>query len=154
MNRFDLYSVKKSKAKNSKEELQVQVAVCDYIRLRYPGIIFESSLAGINMTIGQRVQIARTRSGSYPDLCIDEARGGYFGLRIEIKKLGESISKKDGSYKSTHLINQSKIIDALKLNGYFSGFFFGIDECIKVVDWYMSNPKTIIMSRAEFAQIK
>lgn len=74
--------------------------------------------------------------GRLPDLFIAEPKGGYCGLFIEIK--AESIFNKNGTRKtSTHLKEQSNMLDKLTNKGYCAVFGCGWDECKKIIDNYL-----------------
>lgn len=115
--------------------------------------------AGMELTNNQRIKMMAMRSDDgQPDISIDFPSRGYHGLRIELKKEGTVIYKKDGtlrkaSYKRTYKKNGKLFIktgdhiqeqvDALKkynANGYLARFAIGYDNAIKLIDWYMERP--------------
>jgi hypothetical protein len=59
-----------------KQEENLQVAVCQYLRLQYPLVIFMSDIAsGLRLSIGQAVKSKKLRSSrGQPDLFIAESR--------------------------------------------------------------------------------
>ena len=121
-------------------EKDLHLMVCRYIQARYPSVIFTSDPSGMRVTIGLRVEIKKKRCQGYkiPDLIIDEPRGGYHGLRMEIKRSPSELYDRNGNYRKTeHIQEQAKAIDRLKELGYFAAFACGWDECIKVIDHYM-----------------
>ena len=63
-------------------EKELQKMVCEYIKLKYPNVLFNSDMAGIKLTIGQAIQSKNLRShNGFPDLAIYEPK----------KKLGRVI---------------------------------------------------------------
>lgn len=121
-----------------------QIRLCDYIRDKYPDTIFNSDLSGIRVGKGLANKIKKMHSeNGIPDLNIDEPRGGWFGLKIELKATGNSPFRKTGMLKDDeHLRKQWKILIRLSNKGYFTGFCTGYEEAKLVVDWYMSLPAT------------
>ena len=121
------------------KEKQLHQSVCDYIRWKYPKVLFFSELSGsMRLSIGQATQLKRLRSNrGFPDLICFEPRGGRFGLFIEIKAEGEVLKKKNGEYKTEHLQEQHDVIVKLNELGYCATFGVGIDDCVLIIDNYM-----------------
>jgi len=121
-----------------KAEENLQIAVCNYLRLQYPNILFNSDLSGIKLTMGQAVKAKKLRSSKgFPDLVIYEPRGRYCGLFIELKREGERITNKKGELISYRLKEQDEIIQKLNLKGYLACFAIGFDEAKKIIDMYL-----------------
>ncbi len=142
------------------KESDLQVKVADYIRLKYPNVLFHSDFgSGIKMTKGQAIKQKRQNGGrrGWPDLFIAEPRelttfdvktnrdvptGKFYrGLFIELKKEGTRIRKKDGSPASKHIAEQDAMLKALWLRGYQTFFAVGFDEAKKIIDWYLGGEK-------------
>jgi hypothetical protein len=122
-----------------KKEENLHIAICNYLKLQYPNVIFTSEASGVRMTIGQAVKLKRMRSGGkLPDLWILEPRGGYHGLFLEIK--AEGILKKDGGYKTKHIEQQADTIMDLQDKGYAATFVVGFDDAQGTIDDYMALP--------------
>jgi len=128
-------------ARNEEAE---QIAICDYLRLQYPIVIFNSDHSGIRVGQGLANKVKRLHSeNGIPDLNIDEPRGGWFGLKIEMKATGVSVWRKNGMLKDNeHLRKQWKMLMRLDQKGYCTGFCSGFDAAKAVIDWYMSLPLT------------
>ena len=93
--------------KPKQTEAQLHNMVCDYIRTKYPNVIFNSDLSGIKLTIGQATKLKSLRSSrAFPDIAIYEPRGGYHGLFIEMKAEGTKLLKRDGSMATEHIKEQ------------------------------------------------
>ena len=115
----------------SEEKLQAEVV--RYIQLQYPKAKYCASLGGIYT--GPRQASKSKRTGyqrGFPDLQICEARGGRFGLFIELKTLKGRATKV-----------QMEWIDALTERGYHAEICKGIDEIIKCIDDYMNKDLTV-----------
>jgi hypothetical protein len=124
-------------------EAQIQKAVCDYIRLQYPDVIFISDTSGLKTSIGVATQLKSLRScRGIPDLIILQPNLPYHGLMIEIKRSRDELLNKSGSIKnSPHIKEQIKILTRLTEMGYFCTFGCGFDECKQIIDKYLStNP--------------
>ena len=65
----------------------------------------------------------------YPDLILDIAKGGYHGLRIELKKLKGSRTEPE----------QIERLDMLNAEGYYAVIAKGFDEAIAVIEGYMAG---------------
>ena len=70
-----------------------------------------------------------------PDLTLPVARGGYFGLYIELK----------ADEKGKVSKNQEEWIKALRDQGYRAGVCYGADQAISVIKKYLSLPKPEIV---------
>jgi rhodanese-related sulfurtransferase len=71
----------------------------------------------------------------YPDMQLDIAKGGYFGLRLELKQE----DKKKGRITP----EQQTRLELLHDNGYYSVKAWGHDEAIRAIKLYMLLPNTI-----------
>ena len=114
-------------------------AVCDYIRLQYPDVIFNTDLSGAGkLTIGQATALKALRSGrGFPDLVIYEPRDDYHGLFLELKKEGTRIWNKKLVGATPHIEEQAQMIDKLEDRGYRAVFAVGFDEAKKIIDNYL-----------------
>jgi len=121
-----------------RKEDSLQMAVCNYIRYQYPGVLFNSDMSGLNLTIGQAIRAKKMRSESgFPDIVIYERKGCYSGLFMELKT--DSPFLKDGITlsKNDHLQQQQSIMDKLKKQGFYARFVIGFDDAKKCIDAYM-----------------
>jgi hypothetical protein len=124
-------------------EAQIQKAVCDYLRLQYPDVIFISDTSGLKTSIGVAKQLKSLRScRGIPDLIILQPNPPYHGLIIEIKRSADEVFKKDGTLRSsTHIKEQANLLTKLNELDYFCTFGCGFDECKQIIDKYLStNP--------------
>ena len=115
-------------------------AVCDYIRLQYPDVIFNTDLSGsTKLTVGQAVALKSLRSGrGFPDIVIYEPRAGYHGLFLELKQEGTKLCKKNGMPTTPHIMEQFDMITNLQNRGYFAEFAVGLYEAKTIIDNYLS----------------
>ena len=127
-----------------KKEESLHVAVCKYIKLQYPDLIFSSENGGIRLTMGQSVKAKSLRSqAKLPDLWILEPRGGYCGLLIELKK--ESVWLRDGSLsKNKHVQAQAAVLTRLRKKGYLAVFSCGLNATKIIIDAYMKREIKVV----------
>lgn len=145
---------KKKNKKPVKHEEKIQIRLCEYVRVKYPHVIFECDLAsGTKLTIGQAVKAKAMRSNrGMPDFRIFHKSSGYSGLFLELKKEGEKLKltrdskalikgdykiRKAGDWADIHIEEQFNVIAALRTEGYYAAFAIGLDAAIKYVDSYM-----------------
>ena len=100
-------------------EAELQMAVADYLRMRYSDVIFRSDYgSGLKLTMGQAVRQKRMNGGqrAFPDMAIFEPVPRYadgdcdhewHGLLIELKKEGTRLKKKNGEWASQHIAEQA-----------------------------------------------
>lgn len=112
--------------------------LCNYIRTNFPHVVFLSDASGLKMTMGQAIKWGKLKSSrGIPDLIILQPRGIYHGLMIELKKTGEKIVKKDGTYKTDHLKEQAEVLSKLQAQGYYATFAIGFTQARDIVIEYM-----------------
>lgn len=117
-----------------KTEAELQTAVVNYIKRRWPYVRYCASLGGqYQKHISQRKKAKATGYvAGFPDLQILSARGGYFGLFIEIK-----LNK--NCYPSQ--VQKDWISDLLD-RGYYAEVCKGYDQCIETLENYFINERT------------
>jgi len=121
-------------------EYDLQVAVCEYLNLQYPKLMYTSdTIASIKLTPQQASRNKKIQKDGFkmPDVLIFEPRSKFHGLFIELKV--DSPWKKDGTLKKNeHLEGQWKTILDLVSKGYYADFATGFDEAKEKIDWYMN----------------
>ena len=124
---------------NTETNLHIKIAY--YIKHTYPDVIFTSESSGIKLSIGQAVMLKKMRSGrALPDLMLFEARKGFNGMFLEIKKEGTSIYKKNGEIKrDKHLKEQEEVLRRLTDKGFFAKFVVGYKNAVALIDYYLGN---------------
>lgn len=139
---------------NSEHNLYEQVA--RYLQLQYPDVIYRFDIAAdLKLTPGQAAKHKRLHpERGYPDLFIAKPKevkvktvlgSGYSlveikplgGLYIEIKKDGEKLTKKDGSWRTPHIAEQAEALEKLRARGYKAEFGVGFSECKQIIDEYL-----------------
>lgn len=133
---------------NSEHNLYEQIA--RYLQLQYPNVIYRFDIAAdLKLTMGQAAKHKRLHpERGYPDLFIAESStniwnspvrewGLHFGLYIEIKKDGEKLTKKDGSWRTPHIAEQAEMLERLRQAGYRAEFGVGFSECKQIIDEYL-----------------
>lgn len=124
------------------KESDLQVMVADYLRLRYPSVLFHSDFgSGIKLTQGQAMKQKRQNGGrrGWPDMFVAEPRGRWKGLFIELKKEGTRVFKKNGDFASEHIAEQNIMLIDLSARGYCAEFAVGFDEAKKLIDDYLGD---------------
>ena len=96
----------------------------------YPELwMLNGSLNGVRLTIGQAVKAkASGMKKGYPDIGLDVSRGGYHGLRIELKK---------SNGKPT--AEQKEWAGRFRDQGYLARFCYGSDMAKKVIIAYLKG---------------
>lgn len=129
-------------------ESELQIAVADYLRLRYPSVLFHSDYgSGVRLTIGQAVRQKRQNGGrrAWPDMFIAKPKYEvarvmkYAGLMLELKKEGARLYKKNGEPASEHIAEQAQVLEKLREEGYAAEFAVGFDEAKKIIDDYLGG---------------
>jgi hypothetical protein len=121
-------------------EQEIHIAICKYIKLQYPKVLFTSESSGLRVTMNQARKLKSMRScAGLPDIMIFEPRKNYYGLFLEVKRDGTKVYKKDGDIRQDkHLQEQEEILHQLKQRGYFAEFVVGFDEAKSIIDFYFS----------------
>ena len=121
-------------------ERQLHQSVCDYLRYKYPKVMFNSDLSGsMKLTIGQASAMKRLRSNrAFPDLSIYYPNRGWHGCFVELKDGGEKLYNKKGELKTEHLKEQEACMVRLRELGYKAEFAIGIDQAIELIDRYLN----------------
>jgi len=96
----------------------------------YPELwLLNGSLNGVRFTIGQAVKAkASGMKKGYPDIGLDVSRGGYHGLRIELKKSNGNPT-----------VEQKEWAGRLREQGYLARFCYGSDMAKKVIVAYLKG---------------
>lgn len=71
----------------------------------------------------------------------------YYGLALELKTEGTSVIMKIGPRKGRlstdkHIQEQAVMLKALIKRGYYANFAVGLDDAIRLIDWYFKRPQT------------
>lgn len=130
-----------------KPERILQLQLSQWLKAQYRDVWFNLDTSGDfkgKQAINQAKQNKKMRTGSkWPDMFIAEARGGYFGLYIELKVT--TPFKKDGTIKASkddHLKKQAEKLDGLNARGYMACFGIGLESSMATIKMYLSQPLT------------
>lgn len=121
-------------------EKAIHKAICKYIDLAYPDVIYTSDASGLRLSMGLRVQMKAIRCNNYviPDLIILNPAGTQHGLLLEVKKDKNEVYRKDGEMRQDeHIKSQAKVLFRLEQLGYRAEFACGFDHAKSIIDEYM-----------------
>lgn len=124
---------------NRHEEYQLQKAVCRYLDLQHPNVLYLSdTIASVKLTMPQaaRNKAIQKQGFKCPDLLILEPRDGYHGLFIELK-VKSPYKKNGGLLKNEHLEGQWKTIEKLNRKGFKACFSWSFDQTKEIIDNYL-----------------
>jgi len=117
----------------------VQEKAITYLQWTYPDTRYCASLGGIRTGYKQAVKAKRTGyKKGFPDLQICEARGGYFGMYIEIK-----------THKGYPTKEQKEWIKYLNEKNYYAVVAKGLPMVLDEIDKYMKQNET-----KKYAEVK
>lgn len=112
-----------------------------------------ADMRGINLVHHANERVCSARSGAifkkmgvrsgYPDLSLQEARGGYFGLYMELK---QKRSYTPSEMKTKTWLAQREWLTRLATEHYYAVMCFGWDEARKIVEMYRAWPTTTFFS--------
>lgn len=128
-----------------KQEEQIHIALCKYIQLQYPNVIFTTESSGLRLTMRAAVVAKQCRNPKvgWCDIILLEARGGYHGLLIEVKKDESQLLTKKGVPKTDkHNMEQQSFARNADSKGYRYLYACGLDMGIEIVNDYMALPST------------
>lgn len=140
-------------------EFSHQVAVCRYLNLQYPDVLYLSdTIANLKLTPQQQARNNQIQKKDFrcPDILVLEPAGKYSGLFIELKtetpftKNGQLKKQKVSVYKTIrgtrvkvgeydHLQEQQKSINKLVKKGYFACFSWDVKMTISIIDDYFNQ---------------
>lgn len=107
-------------------EDRLQTNFIKYLALKYPKTRYCASLGGIRTSFKQAIKAkANGYVKGFPDVQICEAKGGFFGLFIELK------------YKGYPTKEQKSWIEDLNKLGYKAVVAKGLDQACDVLNDYM-----------------
>lgn len=115
-------------------ESHEQILVVAHARTFHPDVVIAAVPNGgaRRKTEAARLKLEGVLPG-YPDLLVDEARGGWYGLRIEMKRA-------DGKGRTSKA--QTEILERLGRAGYLPVVCAGAAEAIAELEFYLALPLT------------
>lgn len=115
-------------------EDQEQASLIEWARLKGIDLVHNANQRQCTPRQGSRLKDLGLAPG-YPDLTLNEARGGYFGLFIELKQKRHYT---DCERQARSWLAQSEWLTKLANNHYFAIRCFGWDHAREVVEMYVS----------------
>jgi rhodanese-related sulfurtransferase len=107
---------------------------CELHRHRYPDLAWVYAIPNggkRHKAVAGKLKAEGVRRG-YPDIGLDVARGGFFGLRIELKRqVGGRVTE-----------TQAAWITRLRQQGYFADVAEGWERASELLRWYVALPAT------------
>ena len=134
--------MKQPTKRKKQPEYELQKAVCQYLSLQYPTVLFLSdTVASLKLTYQQQVRNSSIQKKGFhcPDLIILQPNKYFFGLFIELKT--QTPFKLNGQIKTSqndHLKNQYNTIEKLNSMEYYAGFAWSFEQAKKIIDEYLS----------------
>jgi hypothetical protein len=125
-----------------KPEERVQYALVQWFQMQYPRKLWFTNILSGGMYLTPRQGRKFKLLGAprkFPDFYVDEPVGKYHGLRIEIKKDGERLKKRNGEWASEHIKEQSEMLERYRERGYYADFAIGFDQAKQIVEHYFAN---------------
>ena len=124
------------------DEKTLHRQVCEYLKIAYPNVLFNTDLSGaFRLTIGQAKALKKLRSNKgWPDIQICEPRNGYAGLFIELKAPDVKMKKvKSDEWSTPHIQEQAEMLEKLRQRGYCAEFSIGFDMTKTIIDNYLKK---------------
>lgn len=122
-----------------RSEESLQLAVCKYIKLQYPSVIFTAEASGLNKSKAAAGKAKMMRSSSkLPDLWILEPKDGFHGLLLEFK-LNSPYLIDNSLRKQPHIQEQNKMLHRLRSKGYYATFIWRFEDAKNIIDNYMTD---------------
>ena len=122
------------------KEYDEQVAVFQWAQWsRLPGIdLLYATLNGVRLPIGLAVKMSKAGLKRGPlDINLDVARGGFHGLRIEMKRIKGGVETRE----------QFVWAKRLRDEGYQAFVCPGAGSAIAMIEHYLRQPRTVVNQR-------
>ena len=110
--------------------LQVACYRLSNFYIKTPLVIHVANERKTNIRRGQKLKAQGVTAG-VPDLMIDEARGGYLGLRVELKTKGDKVSRA-----------QKFMLAWYTYKGYYAAVVWNTEAYEELLTWYVSLDPT------------
>ncbi len=118
------------------KEYDEQTTVFEWAKwCKLPGIdMLYATLNGVRLPIGLAVKMSKAGLKRGPlDINLDVARGGYFGLRIEMKRITGGVESKEQREWGKRLLTE----------GYQAFVCPGANSAIAMIEHYLKQPRTV-----------
>ena len=129
-------------------ESQLHSQICQYLKLQYPKVLFNTDMSGIKLTIGQAAKAKKLRSNNgFPDIVIYECHESWpngelyksFALFLEVKKCSPFKKNSFELLKNEHIEMQAEMHKILESKGYECHFVWTFDMAKEIIDNYLKN---------------
>lgn len=121
------------------------MAVCKYLTLQYPKVLFRSDSGGIYKTRTQAGIYSTLQSGrGHPDLLIihRHSLGSFYnGLAIEFKKNEKEATNPTGRKAREHLAEQMNMLEIYSKQGFDAHIAWNFEMAKNIIDKYMHHEK-------------
>ena len=115
-------------------EYVLQCQCIQWLRWQYPDVLFTSVPAGMKAHKIHAIKMKMMGyNKGYPDICIEEPRANYHGMRVELKT-EEYRNRKNGGLST----DQIWWIDQLQKRAYWVKVCYNLDEFVEAVTDYMT----------------
>lgn len=131
------YNTQRRVARKVPLEKTEGIGLTSWVKSHYPDVIW-AHVANEN----QERKIAEGLLKGYPDYVLNEARGGYHGLYIELKR------RKGGTVSA----EQKKVGKTMTERGYLWLVAKGMPEGKAIVQWYMNQDVTPVTKVEPFPE--
>lgn len=139
---------------NHKEFNQVAIPLSEWLQAK--NILFRFDIADGLLTKPQAIRMKKLQgrdSKGQPDLFIQEPKGKYHGMYVELKYSKSDVFKKDGELKRKivykkiggknipaydHIQEQVKKQEKLRSKGYYVVWGFGLQDSIEEINKYLN----------------
>ena len=135
-------------------EYDVQALLSAYTRAYYPEAQFRISPSGNHLTKTQRGKhkAVSLRRG-WHDFEVYDPVMPFYGLCLELKRDGESLTDASGQLKSDHLAEQYENALAMRKRNRAAGFTVGASEALTALDLYMAGEPVKLMEVLRYGEV-
>ncbi len=129
----------------NRKEQSLQTAICSYMKLQYPKVIFKVDAgADANKTshIAMEVYKKQQYKRGYPDFQIIKPSAHYNGLFLELKGCYDDLFNKNETMQrgdKDHHVEQYDFIKELREAGYAAFFCWSMDDAIRIISNYLEG---------------
>lgn len=126
--------------KRENKEYQTCKAISQYLRLKYPNVLFHWDLAGLNLSRAQAgLMKAIQGCKGWPDLMILHPTSKKV-LFIEVKAEGVKLTNRNGTgYATPHLAEQAETIMKIRGVKHKAMFSIGLDQALIHITSFLDN---------------
>lgn len=129
-------------------EYELHKAVCKYLSLQYPKVLFLSdTVANVKLNGAQADRNSNIQKKGFkcPDLIIFQPQASYYGLMIELKKETPFFKGQFSKLKkNAHVEAQSKCLEELNKLGYYACFACSLEMAKAIIDHYMREDVPVV----------